>query len=405
MRLAPDLLLELDVVERGEPGLAQPRGEDGEGTTAPLCARCAERRERLGLDCMGSRRLLERLDLHLTRGQRSGLALRALRICIDPGGIQRLRATPESLEGFGHTRVCIRVVTTIDAQVPFDPSLQRRMREVAASHERDAEVVRLEAPRLWMKRPRRRRKCADLDNPRLEAPRPRRLRLVVADLDLVHRPRRTGLLPVQELLERPGLRDLEVVAGDEPHAGSAPKSSPERGIDAAHAALLDERSNDRHIGRSVEQRHDVPREGIGHSARRQRTRNRRGHVVSLAGDDVSHAAAWVGDVTAVPGDDVQMQVHHGLPRRGPGVEADVVAVGARLGAIEIPLHLVDQGQDRAALVFGSREPVRHEAPRDDKRVARRDRVRVADGERELVRGDPRRGRQVEERRHRLRVSH
>ena len=50
-------------------------------------------------------------------------------------------------------------------------------------------------------------------------------------------------------------------------------------------------------------------------------------VVALAGDDVADAAAGVGHVAGVAGDQVDVEVEDGLAGGGADVDADVVAVG------------------------------------------------------------------------------
>ena len=83
-----------------------------------------------------------------------------------------------------------------------------------------------------------------------------------------------------------------------------------------------------------------------------------------------------------------MEVHHRLSGGRPGVEAHVVPVRLEL-MVELALHLVDQAQQRGALLAGRREPVDNHASCHHQRVPRRHRVPIAERERELVRGDPR----------------
>ena len=61
---------------------------------------------------------------------------------------------------------------------------------------------------------------------------------------------------------------------------------------------------------------------------------------------------------------MQVQVHHGLPGRDAGIEADVVAVGAEL-EIERSLDLVDKREDCELFVAGGVEPGRDQTPRND----------------------------------------
>jgi hypothetical protein len=285
------------------------------------------------------------------------------------------------------------VAIAIDAQVPLDAALEGRARQVAAADERDAQVRGLEAPRLGVERLAARRQLLDLDHAGEESP---RLAAVVFVGVFVFFFRLRRLLPVEQRLERAGLRDVQVVARDHPDPGAAPDGRIDRRLEAIEARLLDERGDDGDVGRALEQRDDVARERIVVATGGER----RGlaQVVGLAGDDVADAAARIVHVAAKPRDDVDVEVHDGLARRGARVEPDVVAVGREL-VVELPLDLGDQGEHRRALVVGRGEPVRGHAPGHDQRVPGGHREAIAERERERVGADPRRLGHLEEHGH------
>jgi hypothetical protein len=145
-----------------------------------------------------------------------------------------------------------------------------------------------------------------------------------------------------------------------------------------------------------EQRQHVARERITLAAGRQGLVPRK--VVALARNDMAHAAARVIHVAAVPGNDVNMHMHHRLPRCDAGVEADVVAIGMQL-FVELPLHDIDQLDDGKPFFLARGEPVGHESACHDQRVAWRNRIPVAKGERMGVRRDPLAVLHIEEDRH------
>lgn len=92
-------------------------------------------------------------------------------------------------------------------------------------------------------------------------------------------------------------------------------------------------------------------------------------------DDVPDAAAGFVHVAEKARDDVHVEVHHGLPRRHPRVEADVVAVGMQR-RVELPADLVDERHQGVLLGQGRVEPGGDVPSREDERVARRDGVAV-----------------------------
>ncbi len=72
-----------------------------------------------------------------------------------------------------------------------------------------------------------------------------------------------------------------------------------------------------------------------------------------------------------------MHMRHGLAGGGPGVEADVVAIGLGIEPlIEQGLHLADKRHERLLLCRRALEERRHDPPRDQEHVPRRHGKRV-----------------------------
>lgn len=260
---------------------------------------------------MGLGRRREVLAVLLARRHRELGPPRALGVRCDPCAVEWTRAGPQALEGVADAAVGGGVAVAVDAQVPLDPGLEGRARQVAAADERDAEVRRLEAPGLGVERRAARGQHVDLDHARSEAP---GLGVVVVGL--------RRLFPVEQGLERGGLGDREVVAGDEADAGVATEGGIDGEPDAVEAGFLDERGDDRDVRGPIEERKDMAHERIVAAAGGERLDL--AEVVALAGHDVAHTAARVVHVAAKPRDDVDVQVQHdGLAGGGAGVEAEL----------------------------------------------------------------------------------
>lgn len=103
----------------------------------------------------------------------------------------------------------------------------------------------------------------------------------------------------------------------------------------------------------------------------------------LLRNNPSHPAPRVLDIPPVPGDQVDVQVHHRLPGCLPDIHADVVAVWPEL-PVEVGLRLPDQGEQRLLLLPGGVEEVGEMPERDDQQVARVHRVAVVPGIAEVV---------------------
>ena len=93
-----------------------------------------------------------------------------------------------------------------------------------------------------------------------------------------------------------------------------------------------------------------------------------GKIVRKLRDDVSDASAWVGDITAVAWDQVDMEVGDGLTGSGSDVDADVVSIGLVLG---FDMGFGDfQGTCECLLFFvGCFEPGWNMSDRDDQYMA------------------------------------
>ncbi len=101
---------------------------------------------------------------------------------------------------------------------------------------------------------------------------------------------------------------------------------------------------------------------------------------------MTHTTTWVSDIASVAGNDVDVQVHDGLASSLSRVDADVVAVRLQLN-VELALDLIDKRKEGVLFDLRCLEPSGHFAPRDDKRVAGRDRKSIANGKRQVVAGD------------------
>lgn len=132
--------------------------------------------------------------------------------------------------------------------------------------------------------------------------------------------------------------------------------------------------------------------------RRLRCRVRRvvEQVVRSCRDDVTDAAARVWHVAVEAGDNVHVQVEHGLTARGADVDADVEAVGdLRVQAAEDRVARDCDGGSQLGLLGGRGvEPGGDVAARDEERVRGGDGEGVpeGEGERAFVKGAVLRGR-------------
>ena len=228
---------------------------------------------------------------------------------------------------------------------------------------------------------------------------------------LVHR--RVGKcsrMEVKQPLERIGLRDVQVVAGDQAELTAVPQKLLEYGLEEVEPAVLDERrDHGGSVGAPEQGVEEVTELGPG-GARGQRLGpvrlvscgawgllpvRRDPLVVPARGQHVPDASLWVLGVPVVAGDDVHVQMGDGLAGRLACVEADVVSVGVEV-AIQGVLHLLDEGEDGLLFFWGGFEPRLHDPAGDDEGVAFGDGVVVADREGEVVGGDPGGGGEVEE---------
>jgi len=96
-----------------------------------------------------------------------------------------------------------------------------------------------------------------------------------------------------------------------------------------------------------------------------------------------HPAPRVLDVTPVPRDQVDVQVHHRLAGGLADIYADIVAVGIEL-TVEVGLRLPDQGEQRLLLLPGGVEEVCDMPEGDDQQVAGVHRVEIVAGIAEVV---------------------
>ena len=375
-RPRPGLRAQRVPIERSEPRLAEPRGEHDERAPTPLRAGEAQRFERLDLHRVRLGRRHERLGLGVARRQRAQGFARARGVLLDPGGVEHACAAPRLLEGSPYAGKGDRVAVAVDSEVPFRARLQRSAREVAAADEGRPELVGLEEPRLGVERAPRH--GWHLDDARLESARGALPRVIDGG----------RLLPVEERLERAGLRDVEVVPRDEADRRATGERRLDRGRDATDPRLLHEGRHDRDARRAVEERQDVTREGVGAAARGERRRALGrwpggSQVVRLRREDVAHAAARIGDVARVARDDVHVEVEHRLPPRGADVDADVVPVRP-VALLDAPTGDLGRPCERLALLVRRVEPGRDVPSRNEQRVPRAHRERVPQAHDDVV---------------------
>lgn len=150
------------------------------------------------------------------------------------------------------------VELSIDAEVPFDAGVERRARQIAAADKGDAVRRRLEAPGLRVERARQPGQLIDLDHTRLERARwgtlqRRRFILIRGS---------KALLPIEQTLERRHLRHIQIVAGENPHAGAPPQRRLQVGLNSAQPSVEHERCDDGDLGGGGKERQDVPRERV-----------------------------------------------------------------------------------------------------------------------------------------------
>jgi hypothetical protein len=249
------LVAELAIVQRRQHGLAEPGSQHHQRARAPLFTRRAQRREGLTLHRVGLGQRLDGFGLDLARG--GGGARRQRQA--GPRGIvthellvERRGGGPLVLEGLPHGREGPRVVGAVHAQVPLDAGVERGVREVAAAHEGQTEVGRLEPPGLGVERARATGEPGHLHHADLERAAARGvarrwvgevggLRGVVG---LVGLTQGGGALESEEALERGGGGDLEIVSGEDADGRAARQGGAERRLDTREPGVLDEGRHD-----------------------------------------------------------------------------------------------------------------------------------------------------------------
>lgn len=124
---------------------------------------------------------------------------------------------------------------------------------------------------------------------------------------------------------------------------------------------------------------------------RLRRAGRRGgpQVVPFPRDDMAHAAAGIGHVTEIARDDMDVDMRNRLAGGGPGVEADVVAVGfGRKLVIQQMLGLLHQRHQCGLFRISRVEPCFHNAAGGHQHMSRRNRKPVKYCERKVVGAKP-----------------
>ena len=208
----------------------------------------------------------------------------------------------------------------------------------------------------------------------------------------------------QELPQRIGPRDAEVVARQKTNPHAATQRVSEIVEQQSYPRGLDERRDDvgsvglpKRLAKALDEVVVLPVDEARQGG--ERLRGWRAPavwvVLLLRRDDPSHASARVVHVAPVPGDDVDVEMHDSLPCGLAHVESHVEAVGLEL-LIELELHLRHELENPLLLLGRGLEPGGDEPPGDHERVARGHRESVPERECELVRRDPLRGLAFEE---------
>ena len=89
-----------------------------------------------------------------------------------------------------------------------------------------------------------------------------------------------------------------------------------------------------------------------------------GKVVALVGDDIADTAAWIGDVTVISRNDVDVEVVHGLAGGRARVETDVESVGSVL-LVDRIAHSIDKSEDIGSFLGSRLPPIGELSPCDD----------------------------------------
>ena len=106
-------------------------------------------------------------------------------------------------------------------------------------------------------------------------------------------------------------------------------------------------------------------------------------VVGFFRNDPSHASAWIGAVSRIAGNQVDVQMADGLPSRGAVVYADVVSGRTKL-ELKLLLRCFNQFEHRHALLDGRVKERSHVPCRYHQCVPCRDRIGIAKGNRKVV---------------------
>jgi hypothetical protein len=182
-----------------------------------------------------------------------------------------------------------------------------------------------------------------------------------------------------QALERVRVRDAQIVAGQDAHAGATGERIDQVVLEQLEARGLHERSDDVYFtghAQCLLQNRQQPALDVLPGDKPSQAgegvlASRWGIWIVLLqrGDDATNTAARVIDIAVEARDDVNMQVHDRLPRSGTSIESDVVAVRAQL-RVELFPHRGDGSPELSLLVRRGVEPGRGMAARQDQRVPR-----------------------------------
>ena len=246
-------LRERSHVERGEVRLAQTRREHDERPLLTRGARVVEGRQRVDLDVSGLG-WRTGLVLCVPERERRGTSPGAPAVVVEPLRVDGAGRCPEGLGGVRDAVPCRGIESALDPDVPLDAVLERRPGQIGAPdvcHPISRRLAPSEDPRFRVER--------TPDPVRPDDAQPE----VAGHPSLVALRRgvrgRAGL-EVQQALERVRLRDVEVVAGDQPKSGATLEHLLEGRLEDVQPRGLNERRHEHGLFGTAEQGTEVAAE-------------------------------------------------------------------------------------------------------------------------------------------------
>lgn len=98
-------------------------------------------------------------------------------------------------------------------------------------------------------------------------------------------------------------------------------------------------------------------------------------IPGFSGDEPPHAPSWVGDVSGISRDQVNVRVHDGLTGGLSHVHTNVISIWVQIG-VQLRIGLPDQFKRCFALIFGQREEAGNVAEGNNQQVSFADRIPI-----------------------------